>query len=378
VKIYQYLVKYDYIDSNEMVTDQYKNDSNNGTLKPLDGSLLHLTDGIHQVIKRLYEESLGIEIEDGNKTKIETNPLNDNFRKEEFKELWKCINHRYAYTVNFDSEELIKKSINTIDANLMVTKLLYTVTTGIQEEEIKREKVDQNESFSGLKSRSDTIQSFASDTVEYDLIGKIREKTQLTRKSVARILKGINPIQFSMYKLNPEEFISKVSKLINEQKATIIVEHVTYNETNETPFDATIFTQEKNRSDFLKAYKSRKNVQDYVFTDGTAVKSVERKFAEELDNAEDVVVYAKLPKGFYIPTPVGNYSPDWAIAFKKESVKHVYFVAETKGSMESMQLRKIEEAKIECAKKLFNEMSSQNVRYGKVDSFDELMNILRV
>jgi len=378
VKIYQYLVKHDYIDGNELVTDLYKNDSSNGTLKPLEGSLLHITDGIHSLIKRLYEESHGIEIEDGNRTQIETNLLNENFKKEEFKELWKFINHRYAYTVDFDTEELIKKSIGSIDANLVVTKVVYTTTIGSQKDEMKREQIDRNDSFSPTKSRTDTIQSFASDSIEYDLLGKIREKTQLTRKTIARIFKGINPIQFSMYKLNPEEFISKVSKLINEQKATIIVEHVTYNETNETPFDTTIFTQEKSRADFLRAYKSRKNVQDYVFTDGIATKSVERKFAEELDNADNVVVYAKLPKGFYIPTPVGNYSPDWAIAFKKGSVKHVYFIAETKGSMDSMQLRKIEEAKIECAKRLFNEMSNRNVTYGKVDSFDELMNVLRV
>jgi type III restriction enzyme len=377
VKIYQYLAKHDYIDGNEMITDTYKNDLNSGDLKPLDGSLLHLTDGIHMLIKRLYEESLGIEIDDGNRTQIENNPLNENFKKEEFKELWKHINHRYAYTVDFDTEELIKKSIDSIDSNLLVTKLVYTVTTGFQQDEIKREQINRNDSFSTAKSRSDTIQSFASETVRYDLLGKIREKTKLTRKTLANILKGINPIQFSMFKLNPEEFISKVSKLINEQKANIIVEHVTYNKTNERPFDTTIFTQEKSKSDFLKAYKSRKNIQDYVFTDGTATKSVERKFAEELDYAEDVVVYAKLPKGFYIPTPVGNYSPDWAIAFKQGAVKHVYFVAETKGTMESMQLRKIEEAKIECAKKLFNEMSNQNIRYGKVDSFEELMNVLR-
>lgn len=96
-----------------------------------------------------------------------------------------------------------------------------------------------------------------------------------------------------------------------------------------------------------------------------------------LDDAEEVVVYAKLPKGFYIPTPVGNYSPDWAIAFKKDTVKHVYFVAETKGSMSSLQLRAVEAAKIECAKKLFNEMSTSTVRYGKVDSFATLMDVLR-
>jgi type III restriction enzyme len=375
--IYQYLVKNSYIDEKDQITDSYKNDKNNGILKPIDNRLLPIAEGIHKLIQRLYDESIGFEIEDGNRTQIESNALNDNFKKDEFIELWKCINRKYAYTVKFDTKELIDKAVDSIDKDLFVTKLVYTVSVGEQQEELKGEDFEKNEGFKTAKTRSDTIQSFASETIEYDLLGKIREKTQLTRKTVAAILSNISSIKFAMYKLNPEEFLTKVSKLINEQKASIIVAHVKYTETNEAPFDSTIFTQEKSKSEFLKAYKAKKNVQDYVFTDGTATKSVERKFAEELDNAEDVVVYAKLPRGFYIPTPVGNYSPDWAIAFKKEQVKHVYFVAETKGSMDSMQLRKIEDAKIECAKKLFNEMSSQKVKYGKVDSYDELLNILK-
>ena len=113
-----------------------------------------------------------------------------------------------------------------------------------------------------------------------------------------------------------------------------------------------------------------------MFTDGSAEKSVERRFAEDLDAAEEVCVYAKLPKGFHIPTPVGNYSPDWAIAFYEGTVKHIYFVAETKGTMDSLELRPIEQAKIKCAKKLFNELSTNNVRYHEVDSYQSLLNIM--
>ena len=186
-------------------------------------------------------------------------------------------------------------------------------------------------------------------------------------------MKGISPIKFGLFKVNPEEFIKKVSNLINEQKASIIVEHVSYNKTSEAPFDSDIFTQQKTKADFLKAFKAKKNVQDYVFEDSKG----ERKFAEDLDNADEVVVYAKLPKGFYIPTPVGNYSPDWAIAFKKGTVKHVYFIAETKGSLENLELRKVEAAKIDCAKKLFETMSSQDVVYDKVTKYEDLLSILR-
>ena len=179
-----------------------------------------------------------------------------------------------------------------------------------------------------------------------------------------------------MFRLNPEEFISKVIKLINEQKATMIVDHIVYNQTEGT-YDNDIFTKNQNKSDFDKAFRAKKAIQDYVFTDGTAEKSVERKFAEDLDVANEVCVYAKLPKTFAIPTPVGNYSPDWAIAFNEGTVKHIYFVAETKGSMESLELRPIEQAKIECAKKLYNNISTSKVRYHEVASYQDLLKIIK-
>lgn len=95
-----------------------------------------------------------------------------------------------------------------------------------------------------------------------------------------------------------------------------------------------------------------------------------------MDAADEVCVYAKLPKGFKIPTPVGNYSPDWAIAFNKDAVKHIFFVAETKGTMESLELRPIEQAKIRCARKLFNEMSTSKVKYHDVDTYQHLLDIM--
>lgn len=210
--------------------------------------------------------------------------------------------------------------------------------------------------------------------IKYDLIGKIAEGTVLTRKTVAAILQGISPIKFAMFKNNPEEFITKVIRLIKEQKATMIVEHISYDQI-EGKYDSSIFTAEKHAS-FDKAYRAKKHIQDYVFTDGTAEKSVERRFAEELDGAKEVCVYAKLPKGFAIPTPVGSYSPDWAIAFYEGTVKHIYFIAETKGTMESLELRPIEKAKISCARKLFNEISTENVVYHDVDSYQNLLNIM--
>ena len=230
-------------------------------------------------------------------------------------------------------------------------------------------------SFTGEKTRTQTFKHAQTSKIKYDLIGKIADGTSLTRKTVAAILQGIRTDKFFMFRNNPEEFISKVIRLINEQKATMIVEHITY-DTIEGEYDSSIFTAEKNTQSFDKAFLAKKSIQDYVFTDGSADKSIEKKFAEDLDSSEEVCVYAKLPKTFRIPTPVGNYSPDWAIAFYEGKVKHIFFIAETKGTMKSLELRPIEQAKISCAKKLFNEISTSKVKYHDVDSYQSLLNIM--
>lgn len=195
----------------------------------------------------------------------------------------------------------------------------------------------------------------------------------MTRRTVAAILKGIRPTTFAMFQNNPEEFISKVTRLIKEQKATMIVEHITYDQI-EGSYDSSIFTAEKHGQSLEAAFPATKAIQDYVYTDGTAEKSIERRFVEELDGSAMVNIYAKLPKGFSIPTPVGHYSPDWAIVFHEGDVRHIYFIAETKGTMDSLNLRPIEKAKIDCAKKLFTTLSNGAVTYDHVDSYQQLMN----
>ena len=180
--------------------------------------------------------------------------------------------------------------------------------------------------------------------------------------------------KFNMYKANPEEFMSRVAMLINEQKASMVVEHIYYDQI-EDKFEASIFTDESGITRD-KAIEVKKHIKPYLVTDGSARESVEKRFAHDLEGAEEVCVYAKLPRGFFIPTPVGNYNPDWAIAFNKGTVKHIFFVAETKGTMESMQLRPVEQVKIDCAKKLFNEISTDDIVYHDVDSYQSLLNIM--
>ncbi len=372
-----YLIQNGYVDMNRKVTDKYRQAVKDGTVVELPKELKPMADGIHALIQAVYDDGVLKEMfSDGHETKVKENPLNENFAKKEFQALWREINHKYAYTVEFDSAELIRKAIAHIDAKLFVSELRYTTTIGRQKTEMNEHEIERGESFTGEKTRTQTLRHAETSQVRYDLIGKIAEGTVLTRRTVSAILQGIRMDKLALFKSNPEEFIAKVVRLVNEQKATMVVEHVSYNAI-EGEYDSAIFTAERTMQRFDRVFLAKKAVQDYVFTDGTADKSIERKFAEDLDAADEVCVYAKLPRAFQIPTPVGNYSPDWAIAFYEGTVKHIFFVAETKGSMESLELRPIEQAKIACAKKLFREISTNKVVYHEVDSYSNLLDIMK-
>ena len=366
--IVSYLFDNDYIDEKGNILQDYHADMEKGTLAPMSKKLQPIEEQVHKLIQSIFDPAdLEDMVEDANgKAEVVNERLNDNAEKKEFKALWNEINHRYVYTVHYDSEELIQKAIVVIDSELNVTQLKYVVTTGIQG--------DDELDFTGEQStRTKEMRDVSTSNVPYDLVGDIAKAATLTRRTVTRILKGIQRSKLYMFKNNPEEFIRKVSHIIREQKATMIVEHISYNRT-ENQYDSDIFTKEKSRQTVDKAYEAKKHILDYVFPDSQG----ERTFAEDLDKADEVCVYAKLPRSFQIPTPVGNYAPDWAIAFNDNmGVKHVFFIAETKGSMDSMQLKGVEKAKIDCAKKLFNDVSTNNVKYGCVDSYGSLLEVMK-
>lgn len=365
-----------YIDHSGEIQPKFHEDLQKGELIPFKDKLQPFTEQLYKRVQGIFDpNALNNMVDNGNKPETPKNELNNNFHKKEFQELWRRINHKYAYVVNFDSKELIEKAKKHINAQLTVSKLNYVVTRGEQKATLTSDDMQHDSMTETKNTETMTLKTDVVTHVKYDLLGKIAAATKLTRRTVADILSEIEPKKFAMYKMNPEEFIQKVTRLIKEQKATIIVQKISYNRIDGT-FDSDIFTQEKHTT-VDKAFQGKKSIMDYVFTDGTAKQSIERKFVEQLDTAKEVVVYAKLPKGFYIPTPVGNYSPDWAIAFQEGEVKHVYFVAETKGSMSSMDLREIESTKIACAEKLFEQMSSEDVKYGKVDSYEALMSIVK-
>jgi type III restriction enzyme len=281
-----------------------------------------------------------------------------------------------VYRVEFESSELIQNCIRTFDKELRVTPLQYTIQGGEQVSQATYDQIKAGQSFEVRETATEEYNVSIQSMVTYDLLGKLAENTQLTRKTIAEMLSGIQPAIFKQFKQNPEHFIAEATRLINEQKATIIIERLSYDEIAEI-HDIDIFTAGQSKQDFTKASEKLKNhIYDYVITDS----KVEREFVKELNTSSEVVVYAKLPRGFLIPTPVGDYNPDWAISFKEGSVEHIYFVAETKGSMSSMELRAIEHTKIECARKFFEEINRkidpEHVEYDVVTSYGKLMEIV--
>ena len=374
-QIYKYLLKNDYSDDTDRITGTYHEAKKEGTLAPLPPELQAHAEQVYQLIDSVFSDSQMFEIGDDRRPK--KNPLNSNFDKQEFKELWKRINRKAAYSVDFDSAELVKKAVTELDKSLRVTPLQYTIQTGEQAAKVTSDGLKDGEAFVLKATETEKNVHSIHSAVKYDLIGKIAEGTQLTRRTTADILKEISVAVFAQVRTNPESFIAEAVRLINEQKATMIIEHLAYDPVDDK-FDLDIFTAGQTKQDFSKAGdKLKRHIYDYVITDS----GIERKFVETLDTCTEVVVYAKLPRGFLIPTPVGDYNPDWAISFKDGAVKHVYFVAETKGSMSTMQLTKIEETKIECARKFFDEMNRrfapENVKYDVVDSFGRLFEIVK-
>ena len=368
-QIYKYLLKNDYTDDKDRIADAYHEAKKEGTLAALPPDLAAHAEAVFALIDTVFSDTKLPLPEDDRKAK--TNPLNANFEKAEFKALWNRINHKAAYTVDFNTPELVAKCVKALEADLKVSPMQYTVVAGEQLEAATYDGIRQGESFKVTESTTDYHRASAHSAVKYDLIGRLADETQLTRATVASVLQGINKAVFSQYRTNPEDFMRKAARLMNEQKATVIVEHIAYDPTGET-HTMDIFTQDKPKEDFSKAVKANHHIYNYVFTDSKN----ERDFVRELDASTEVVVYAKLPRGFFIPTPVGNYNPDWAIAFQEGKVKHVYFVAETKGSMSSMDLRKIEESKIECARKFFAKITSDQVKYEVVDGYGKLMELV--
>ncbi len=365
--IYFGLIMNGYIDKKGVLTDKYYEDKANGEVQVAE-EVADSASSVIEIIDSIYD-SRAMQPENARSNNVELEVDENKLAMPEFKALWEKINSKSVYVVDFDTNELVEKSIRSLDGKLGVSKIYFKVESGAMEQIESKEDLVSGASFVKEKSASYGNIAAASSNVKYDLIGKLVDETGLTRKDVIQILQGIRRTTFNQFKNNPEEFIMKAASLINDEKATAIIEHITYDVLDEK-YGTDVFTAPTIKGRLgVNAMKAKKHLYDHIVYDS----SNEKAFASELDTNTNVAVYVKLPDGFYISTPVGHYNPDWAIAFYEGTVKHIYFVAETKGSMNSMQLRLIEESKIHCARKHFKIISNGEVVYDVVDSYKTLL-----
>jgi type III restriction enzyme len=375
--IHESLIENGYVKRGEL-TEKYYEAKKSGTLKVPEEAEGKASD-IIAVLDSVYDPNAA-KPENARKNNVEVTLDKNKLNSKAFQELWSRINRKSYYTVSFDENELIENTVSELNKHLRTAKLYFRVEKGEQANRMEsKEQLQAGEAFVRTDvvreeaARCTTIK--ASSSVRYDLVGKLVAETGLTRKAIVSILSGLEKPVFDQFSNNPEEFIIKAANMINEQKATAIIEHITYNKLS-SKFDTKIFAEPDLKKGALgmNAMETKRNLYDYVLYDSTN----ERKFATDLEaHSQEVEVYVKLPRGFYISTPVGKYNPDWAIAFYEGKVKHIYFVAETKGNMSSLELRDIEKAKTHCAREHFHAISGENIKYDVVDSYDNLWKLVQ-
>ena len=368
--IYNALIRKDYVDDNGALTAQYFEDKRNATLDFEKAN--DWREGIIAALDNVFDPS-AVKPENGRKTKP-ANFLKENFAKKEFQNLWKRINQRTYYQVNFDTSDLVKNAIKELDEKLKVTEIRIVVQGGSLEEIRDKEALESGVAMTQSNTRTIPVTEAIGKDITYDLIGQLVTTTGLTRKTIVEMLKGIKPATFNMFKMNPEEFILKTTRIINDCKALAVIQCIKYEKRN-VAFSTDIFTKDTLKGKLgINAIESKKSLYDLVVLDSMGV---EKNFAESLECEDDVVVYTKLPRGFYINTPMGKYNPDWAVAFREGSVKHVYFVAETKGNdLEGSSLRSSEKSKIECARRHFKTISEKDVVFDVVKDYQALYDVI--
>ncbi len=363
-----------YIDKAGALTDKFYADRANDAVQVAEETVEYAA-AIVDILGSVYDAK-AIKIEDARSNNVELRVNQEKLHLKQFKELWERIRPKSTYVVDFDTKELVGKAIDALNRKLRVAKIFFIVESGAMDDIGSREELAAGASFTKKKSAAHDAkrQITAGRGLKYDLIGKLAEATGLTRKTIVDILTGIEASVFNQFPNNPEEFITRAATLINEEMATVIIQHITYNMLDEK-YDADIFTEPTIKGKLgVNAMKTERHLYDHLVYDSDN----ERRFVSDLDKNADVAVYVKLPDRFHIATPVGNYNPDWAIAFYEGAVKHIYFVAETKGSLSSLQLREVERLKIHCAREHFKTISNGQVVYDVVDSYEKLLELVRL
>lgn len=349
------------------LTPELRNEKITEVIGKIDADLTPFTENVLQLVESVYDPKKNPIVSNA-RAKATLNINHEKFASREFKALWENINSKTYYTVSFSEDSLIESCIRSLNKNLRVSQTLVVINQGYLDA-----TKQNNPEMKKLIGTQVALEEVAARGVTFDLLGEIATPTKLTRGAVAKILAGVEPAVFKLFSVNPEEFIREATRLIDEQKASTIIEHITYDKLDEQWNAEEIFVDTTITGEYgQNVVDAKRHLYDKLKYDST----VEKDLAAELDTQDIVELYVKLPSGFYINTPMGKYNPDWAISFKEGSVKHIYFVAETKGDTSDLQLREVEKAKIECARRHFSVISSDTVKYSAVSSYAELLTVV--
>ena len=341
-----YLLDKGYINTQGKIQDALKIALKDNTFK-VPEEFASIQENIIQSIKKVAG---GLNIKDASDKKLVT--LDKQILLgEDFQALWNEIKYKTTYRVNFDVRALVDTCAQKIADELTFGKIKYVYSKA--KNKITRVGVEIDE--------SSIIEKFSdAEVVQYqlpDIVTYLQNETKLTRKNIVDIL--IKSGKLESFKNNPQKFIDGVIAIIRKTMSIFIVDGIKYHKIGDEFYYAQECFEDKELYGYLKSnmYENRKNksIYDYTVYDS----DIEKSFAKSFNENENVKLFTKLPSWFKINTPLGGYNPDWAVLIEKDNEEKLYFVVESKGSLYTDDLRDTEEAKIHCAKKHFNEISSK-------------------
>lgn len=365
-----WLYKHGFIDEQSHITPAWHEAKDTDALPPLPEPLKADAEGIVALVDTVLDESVLSRMTGNARKTVMLQVRRANLEKAAFQELWSRINQRAVYFTDFDTDRLVASSTRRLDKDLRVDRQIIVVSGAELKTDMDVEELRAGAGFKEEGARFEHEQTQLSTHVRYDLVGELAGLTRLTRGTVGRILKGIRQDTFALFASNPEMFLRGAAELIRREKVALAIETLRYEKTGET-LDVAIFDTDRRDLPADAVLAAGKHVLDHVPFDSTS----ERIFAERLEAAEEVAVYAKLPRGFAIPTPGGSYNPDWAIAIETPTTRSLYFIAETKGDSLKEAQRADEVQRIDSARAYFRDVADR-VIFDQIASYDELIQLI--
>lgn len=353
-RLFEHLKEYGYIDAKGKILDTLKVD--------LKENIVNLGEEFEekvekQILNIIKEVAGSLEIKNNDEREVvEINK--EVYLSEDFKELWDSIKDKTIYQVEFDSDELIKQCIKSLNSNLMKKSTSVTFEKAIL-------TVDKGGVAS--EDRPDIITEQVRTEVKSlpDIITYLQEETDLTRSSIVKILKGLEKGKIDFFKINPQAFIESCIEIINLKKRVFITDGIKYQRIGDDAY----YNQKELEENELLVYLTDRLVdsEKSVYKKTLCDSMVEENLAKQFEDSENIKLYTKLPSWFTVPTPLGEYNPDWAVLYSKADGEKLYFITESKGSVFDEDLRPVEKAKIDCGKAHFSALSSRLILAHTID-----------